>query len=199
MNSERDDGKSKLDLSVLHGLVTVSRDKAKQADGTLAGPMTVTVLGIPVYSGSGRRQSSIGDRITDTLQSRRQVTESSLPSSRTEGAVQQESEITSRVVDIAKKTNEKVFRSFNDLLDRLNTAVRNRIDSLTSQGSSSNNNPKKVSDNIINTGGNNDSNINKSNPVGKPIDVPVASVSSQQMPSSRSADLMKKSESSVSN
>lgn len=48
-------GKSgKLDLSVLSGLVTVITDKERQDDGTSTGPVTVTVFGIPVYSGKSR-------------------------------------------------------------------------------------------------------------------------------------------------
>lgn len=46
-------GTSKLDLSVLQGLVTVSQDKTKLSDGRVSGPLTVTVFGIPVFIGSG--------------------------------------------------------------------------------------------------------------------------------------------------
>lgn len=44
-------GQSKLDLSVLRGLVKVTRDRP--ANGFFGGPLTVSVLGIPIYTRQG--------------------------------------------------------------------------------------------------------------------------------------------------
>ena len=50
-------GRNKLDLSVMHGLVTVNHEKIRNpSDGRLEGPIRVTVFGIPVYW-NGRRFS----------------------------------------------------------------------------------------------------------------------------------------------
>lgn len=53
MTNSQGKNTSKLDLSVLSGLVTVNHDKTRRPDGQQVGPVTVTVFGIPVYSGIG--------------------------------------------------------------------------------------------------------------------------------------------------
>lgn len=46
-----DKNNSKLDLSVLSGMVTVNREKGRQPNGAVTGPLTVSIFGIPIYSG----------------------------------------------------------------------------------------------------------------------------------------------------
>lgn len=132
MKKDDDDtGRSQLDLSVLSGLVTVNRDKARGPNGQLTGPLTVTVFGIPVYTGRaiapaiGRVGSN---NYKNNLATNR--SEESLPSQANKlnisaitqslGAITAENPIsTSQIYSTVRKTNEKVLYSLANMLSRM--------------------------------------------------------------------------------
>jgi len=110
--TNHDDGeKSKLDLSVLSGLVTVNREKARQADGQISGPLTVSVFGIPIYSGSALKMppSLFGENRTLSKSSSESSDRNVLPGNELYSAV--------------RRSNERFLGSLSGMLSQLASLV----------------------------------------------------------------------------
>lgn len=126
MTSEHGRESSKLDLSVMQGLVSVSRDKSRDKNGTVSGPLTVSVFGIPVYSGRARKavtqveaSKAKARKEEDVLQHPfADISEKSTPLIR-------ELYINSR------KTNERILRSFSDMISNAAKNIENSIQTLS--------------------------------------------------------------------
>lgn len=125
MTSENGKDQSKLDLSVMHGLVSVNHDKVRDLNGTVSGPLTVSIFGIPVYSGRARKATTVAEtkakvrKEEDVL--RRpfdDISEKSTP-------LMQELYINSR------KTNERILRSFSELLSKAAKNIEHSIETLS--------------------------------------------------------------------
>lgn len=117
MNNQVGAGKnqSKLDLSVLSGLVTVNKDKQRNpSTGEVSGPVTVTVFGIPVYSGKTAQQTRLrsrGEDLKDSVQSRQAAISDGVRS--TSDSIQ----------DTVSSTNEKVIGTLSSLVDRIASII----------------------------------------------------------------------------
>lgn len=109
MTNHKDDesGHSKLDLSVLHGLVTVNKDRKPDATGQMTGPLKVTVFGIPVYQGKAHPNPT---QVEDQLAQSR----SSLSAQNVSG----------QVAASSRQTNEKLVGGLSDLFGRMTSIVR---------------------------------------------------------------------------
>lgn len=119
MTNDKDvsSGKSKLDLTVLSGLVTVNRDREKGK-----GPLTVTVFGIPVYTGTGNSGlRALTDRIEATLGAQRKKfsdTFDQVTGSR------QLPDATMELYSNVKRTGEKGLTTITDSLDRVSSFLK---------------------------------------------------------------------------
>lgn len=126
MTSENGRNTSKLDLSVMHGLVTVNQDKEKGANG-VSGPLTVTVFGIPVYTG---RASARGGPVVEVREKPRTL----------EDIIQHPfADISNKTTPImrelyinSRRANEKILRSFSDLFSRAAKRIEDSIETLSS-------------------------------------------------------------------
>lgn len=120
MTNERDENQSKLDLSVLSGLVTVNRDKARKPNGQQVGPVTVTVFGIPVYSGlgsSGRKIRSENNSIISSQRSDKDVTREEM--SRERPAMME-------LYDQYLKMQQRATSSISDLFNKFSHTIGQR-------------------------------------------------------------------------
>lgn len=115
MSNDKDDqlGRSKLDLSVLNGLVTVNRDRERKENGLSAGPLTVTVFGIPVYTGNVLKQYDSSTRDQVQAQSR------SLKS-----AVADQAAANEQLLSTIRKNSDRMTQYFGDMLARMSNIVR---------------------------------------------------------------------------
>lgn len=113
-DDNKNTGQSRLDLSVLNGLVTVNRDKERKPNGSIGGPLVVTVLGIPVYQGTTNR-GTFGNQTF--IRSIKRSSEDGNQSNVDISIVDQFSEN-------FKKTNEKTLKSIADTFDRLMSLFR---------------------------------------------------------------------------
>lgn len=118
---------TKLDLSVLSGLVTVNKDRQRDPmTGQVSGPLTVTVFGIPVYTGkasaaAGSPQSrSISQ---NTAQARDDVIEN-LVDSRQAVINDGLRSAADQIQNTLTSTNEKVLTTLTSLVDRLTTLMK---------------------------------------------------------------------------
>lgn len=128
-------GKAKLDLSVLQGLVTVTKDKSRDPDGQMNGPVKVTVFGIPVYTSHGNVPAKPSSVASSRRGDSNQTASGSGGSGSGSGGVggllaplesrleARVDSITQRLRDNFERTNEKVMRSLSDIMDRLSTMV----------------------------------------------------------------------------
>lgn len=126
--NDPDGGRSKLDLSVLQGLVTISKDKARNQDGRMDGPFKVTVFGIPVYNSKGTASSGASSRPSasarnETIARQEKELEASLGSARAALNARADA-ISERVRDNLQKSNEKVMKSLSDIMDKLLTILK---------------------------------------------------------------------------
>jgi hypothetical protein len=117
--ADKEQGKSKLNLSVLQGLVTVNKDKARDQNGQMTGPVKVTVLGIPVYTSKGTPPS----QTTSAAPLSRAELENAIETKRASLAASAEeasASLTSKVQEI----NRRVLGSLSDIFERLSTTLR---------------------------------------------------------------------------
>lgn len=134
MTNSNDANSGKLDLSVLSGLVTVSRDKSRQENGLVGGPVSVHVFGIPVYSGTASRlphRQVSGDTTTVTDSEMKSAKPDAKPEV-TVSAGRQEQVVDDfvgkQLISSIKRTNEKVLRQLSDLLGRSARFVSERAE-----------------------------------------------------------------------
>lgn len=127
MTSENGRNISKLDLSVMHGLVTVNQDKTKDSSGQVSGPMTVTVFGIPVYTGKGTRGSNPQVEAKERARKAEDVLQN------------QFADISNKTTPVmrdlylnSRKTNEKILGSFSELFSRAAKKIEDTIQTLRS-------------------------------------------------------------------
>lgn len=125
MTNEHGDNQSKLDLSVLSGLVTVSRDKARKPNGQQVGPVTVTVFGIPIYSGlgssasrghTGRKIRSDNDTMPSALRSDHDTREE----------LKSERPIVMELYDQYLKMQQRATSSISDLFSKFSHTIGQR-------------------------------------------------------------------------
>lgn len=117
---------SKLDLSVLSGLVTVNKDRQRNPiSGEVTGPLTVTVFGIPVYTGraSGPASAELSRNQRNTAQARNEEIENLVDSRQaviSDGLRSASDQIQSTLTS----TNEKVLSTLTSLVDRLSALMK---------------------------------------------------------------------------
>lgn len=109
MIKDKDTERNRVDLSVLKGLVTVNGDKVKQADGSSSGPLSVSVFGIPVYSGNYR--SSPKSQLKSELKSS--------DNSALENLIASQAAANERALTTIRKNSERVTQQFNEMLGKL--------------------------------------------------------------------------------
>lgn len=116
--------KSKLDLSVLHGLVTVQKDKERDQNGQMNGPMKVTVFGIPVYTSKGNQRSGAPmDSLEEPIRQTRKQLDDTITRSRSDLNNRAE-ELTRKVNDQVQSANQKLANSLADFMNRMSTILR---------------------------------------------------------------------------
>uniref|UniRef100_A0A6G1SEB4 Hemicentin-2 n=1 Tax=Aceria tosichella TaxID=561515 RepID=A0A6G1SEB4_9ACAR len=148
-HADREQGKSKLDLSVLQGLVTVNKDKTRDANGDMTGPVKVTVFGIPVYSGKGTSSyfassssptssSSSGASgaaaAASAGNSSPQASQENTIETRRGGLASRAEDTASMLTNKVQKVNDKMINSLSDIFERFSTALRRTGSSLASSG-----------------------------------------------------------------
>ena len=121
--NDPDSGRQKLDLSVMQGLVTVSKDKTRDQDGRLTGPVKVTVFGIPVYSTKGTAASGSGEQVERVLTRGQNEIETKVASTRSLLA-ERAGNIQEQARSNFQKGNEKLVSSLSDILDKLSTVLK---------------------------------------------------------------------------
>lgn len=127
-HNDKESGKSRLDLSVLQGLVTVNKDKARDQNGVMSGPVKVTVFGIPVYTSKGNRVSSRAAAAHRDLSNSIETARSA--------ANAKADDMATGITEKVQRTNEKMLSSVSDIFDRLTSMMR-RSNSQSSSAASS--------------------------------------------------------------
>lgn len=111
---------SRLDLSVLSGLVTVNKDKQRNPlTGEIGGPLTVTVFGIPVYSGRTIQPTRPRSENLDESILARQAAMT--------GRVRSASD---SIQDTVVDANERVINTLSSLVDRITSLIRRPKDQI---------------------------------------------------------------------
>lgn len=116
MTNDKDlsSGKSKLDLTVLSGMVTVNRDRDKGK----VGPLTVNVFGMPVYTGTGNGMlRNWVSHIESTLREQSGKFQDV-------AASRQLPDATMQLYSNIKRTGEKGITSITDSLDRVSSFLK---------------------------------------------------------------------------
>lgn len=116
-HKDAESGRAKLDLSVLQGLVTVNKDRARDQSGQLTGPMKVTVFGIPVYQSKLRQQP--GESAESSLSQLRSASQDHVQG------------VSNQVL----RTNGELKSGLSDLLGRLSSMVRQASQAIVAQPS----------------------------------------------------------------
>lgn len=125
MNNEKDDesGRSRLDLNVMGGLVTVNRDRERKPDGASSGPLTVTVFGIPVYTGNVLK---LRDNYTqDLVQAQSRSLGSTLNNALTDQVATSE-----QLLSTIRRNSERMTQHLGDMLSRMASLVRPQAESI---------------------------------------------------------------------
>lgn len=124
MTNESGRENQKLDLSVMGGLVSVNQDKKKQ-NGTVSGPLTVSVFGIPVYA--GRTQKSVPVDPLKALERSMKESKELLIHPVGNSALEDTGSAAREFYTKIRKTNENILRSFSEMLSRTAKSIENSI------------------------------------------------------------------------
>lgn len=123
MTNDKDisSGKHKLDLTVLSGLVSVNGDRENGK-----GPLTVTVFGIPVYTGKGLAGGAGGprelfSRISATLSDQRRKFDDQVE--KVTGS-RQLADSTMDMYSNVKRTGERGISALTDSLDKMSSFLK---------------------------------------------------------------------------
>jgi len=123
MTNLNNPNQSRLDLSVLQGLVTVQKDKQRDQDGQMNGPMKVTVFGIPVYTSKGNFTNSRIDSLAEPIRQSRKLLEDSIGQKRSELSSKAD-ELSRRVADQLQLANNKMMGTLSNFLTRVTSMLR---------------------------------------------------------------------------
>lgn len=142
MTNDKDfeSGKSKLDLTVLSGLVSVNRQDRENGS---KGPVTVTVFGIPVYTGTGNGgMRDFSSRLQSTLNEQRKRFDDSIES--VTGS-RQLPDATMQLYSQVKRTGEKGLSTITDSLDKVSSFLKDQAAPI----SNANGRPATKSDSFV--------------------------------------------------
>lgn len=129
-NNDKADGSQKLDLTVLQGLVTVMKDKARGENGSLTGPVKVTVFGIPVYTSKGSPVDPT--LVASTVAAQRNLTNSIAQAN--SNLAGRTGELVARITENARRTNENLLSSLVDIFERFGVRQTDRAPLASSSG-----------------------------------------------------------------
>lgn len=120
MNNSHEEDSSKLNLSVLSGLVTVSRDKARKPNGQQVGPVKVTVFGIPIYTGhaSSEPKSERSARLSRSSNSS-QTADSEIPAEQ----LKKHTFLLGHLYELAQKVHHRVSLSLSDTFNKFTHTI----------------------------------------------------------------------------
>lgn len=158
LGTDKRTDKSRVDLTVLGGLVTVATNKTQLPDGSSSGPVIVTVFGIPVYVGSGTSRPK-PPRVPRPPKNPRPEASPLLPEIKDKSA-RFEKELTNRAeAKLEQKEKSKMaelLAQMSKKLDEQSETIRQlqagRATSSESQVERSTSTTKKLSDNRPSTG-----------------------------------------------
>lgn len=107
---------SKLDLSVLGGLVTVQGDKERTAD-TSSGPVVISVFGVPIFSGNTAKSVlNVKEKLGETVKAQQKSLESSMDGLLGRGNV---TEMAGNLFSSIRQAEDRSAKRLADSLNRI--------------------------------------------------------------------------------